>query len=212
MTEKNKNNDFSEPFTNSAGGMDLEKKEQKQVKKPLQEYHTANPNLTERFEFRSIRKSETEQAVLIEQICFPPNEACSEKSMKDRIIKAPELFLVAVDRETDKIAGFLNGLATNEAVFRDEFFTDEELHDPDGKNIMLLGLDVLPEYRRQGLGRELMYQYFRRERENGRRLVILTCLQSKVAMYQRMGFHDEGISNSSWGGEEWHEMSRAIGM
>lgn len=39
----------------------------------------------------------------------------------------------------------------------DEFFTNAGLHNPDGKNIMLLGLDVLPEYRKQGLGRELMY-------------------------------------------------------
>lgn len=37
----------------------------------------------------------------------------------------PELFLVAVDKETGKIAGFLNGPATNEIRFRDEFFADE---------------------------------------------------------------------------------------
>ena len=105
----------------------------------------------DKFEFRNIYKEEVEQAVLIEQICFPPNEACSEKNMKDRIEKAPELFLVAVDKETGKIAGFLNGLATKENVFRDEFFTDAGLYDPHGKNVMLLGLDVLPEYRGQGL-------------------------------------------------------------
>lgn len=167
--------------------------------------------LTDRFEFRSIRPDEAEQAVTIEQICFPPNEACSEKHMKDRIAKAPELFLVAVDKETGKLAGFLNGLSTNEYTFRDEFFTDADLYDPEGENVMLLGLDVLPEYRRQGLGRELMCQYLRRERENGRRMVILTCLQSKVEMYKKMGFCDQGIANSAWGGEEWHEMSILAG-
>ena len=44
--------------------------------------------LEERFEFRNIRSDEAEQAVAIEQICFPPNEACSEKHMRDRIAKA----------------------------------------------------------------------------------------------------------------------------
>ena len=39
--------------------------------------------LEERFEFRNIRSDEAEQAVAIEQICFPPNEACSEKHMRD---------------------------------------------------------------------------------------------------------------------------------
>ncbi len=166
--------------------------------------------MTDRYEFRSINKDEVYEAVSIEQICFPPNEACSEKDMKDRIERLPELFLVAVDKKTGKIAGFLNGLATDESLFRDEFFTDAGLHNPDGKNIMILGLDVLPQYRMQGLGRELVNRYVRRERKNGRRMVILTCLEEKVKMYEKMGFCDKGISGSSWGGEEWHEMSRYI--
>lgn len=170
----------------------------------------SDKNLTERFEFRSIFKNEADQAVIIEQICFPPNEACSEKDMKDRIDKASELCLIAVDKTTGKIAGLLNGLATDEEVFRDEFFTNAELYEPSGKNIMILGLDVLPEYRMQGLGRELVSQYIRRERDNGRRMIKLTCLESKVNMYKKMGFLDEGISNSVWGGEEWHEMSQII--
>jgi len=168
--------------------------------------------LTEKFEFRNIHEDEAEQAVVIEQICFPPNEACSEKNMKERIARAPELFLVAVDKKTGKVAGFLNGLATNESVFRDEFFINADLHEPNGENIMLLGLDVLPEFRGQGLARELMHQYLRRERENNRKIIILTCLKSKVEMYRKMGFLDKGISGSSWGGEEWHEMSQVIGI
>lgn len=175
-------------------------------------YNIADKDILERFEFRNIRPEEAEQAVTIEQICFPPNEACSEKHMKERIAKAPELFLVAVDRKTGKLAGFLNGLSTDEDSFRDEFFTDADLYNPMGKNIMILGLDVLPEYRMQGLGRELVFQYLRRERENGRKRVLLTCLDSKVKMYQKMGFIDHGISDSTWGGEEWHEMSCTIGI
>jgi len=177
-----------------------------------QEYLIADKDLTERFEFRSIHEDEADQAAAIEQVCFPSNEACSEKNMKERIARAPALFLVAIDKETGKIVGFVNGLATNEYVFRDDFFTNAGKHDPNGKNIMLLGLDVLPAYRKQGLGKELMYQYLRRERVNGRRMIILTCLQSKVKMYKKMGFQDEGISDSSWGGEKWHEMCQVIGI
>lgn len=168
--------------------------------------------IEEFFEFRNIRQDEAEQAAAIEQICFPPNEACSERSMRERIGKAPELFLVAVDKENGKIAGFLNGLATDESTFRDEFFTDAGLYDPNGKNVMLLGLDVLPEYRRRGLGRELVFQYLRREREKDRRMILLTCLKSKVKMYEKFGFIDRGIANSTWGGEEWHEMIFTLGM
>lgn len=168
-------------------------------------------SVIQKFEFRNIRPEETDQAVMIEQICFPPNEACSEEHMRERIEKAPELFLVAEEKESGKIAGFLNGLSTNEETFRDEFFTDADLYEPEGKNVMLLGLDVLPEYRGQGLARELVGQYRMRERKNGRDALILTCLQAKVEMYKRMGFCDRGIANSSWGGEQWHEMSCMTG-
>ncbi len=167
-------------------------------------------HISQKFTFRAIRPEEADRAVEIEQICFPPHEACSEKQMKDRIQAAPELFLVAVDRKTGELAGFLNGLSTDEEAFRDEFFTDASLYEPDGKTVMLLGLDVLPEYRGQGLARELMARYLRREREHGRKLVKLTCLDDKVAMYEKMGFVDEGLSGSVWGGEQWHEMSVAL--
>lgn len=160
----------------------------------------------ERFLFRDIRMNEKEEVTEIEQICFPPNEACSARSMKERVETAPELFLVAEDTETGKIAGFLNGLSTKETIFRDEFFTEIHLYDPAGENVMLLGLDVRPEYRRQGLAREIVRQYAEREKKNGRRRLVLTCLESKVEMYQKFGFRDLGMANSTWGGEVWHEM------
>lgn len=174
------------------------------------EKNLKNKNILEKFEFRNIRQEEIAQAIAIEQICFPPNEACSEKNMKDRIAAVPDLFLVAVDKKTGKLAGFLNGIATDENTFRDEFFTDAGLHQPDGRNIMLLGLDVLPDFRGQGLGRELVFQYLRRERDRGRCEILLTCLKEKVRMYEKFGFIDRGMANSAWGGEEWHEMSCSL--
>lgn len=164
----------------------------------------------EGFTFREIKREETEQAIAIERICFPPHEACSAKAMTERIIAAPELFLVAVDDKTGKIAGFFNGVATDEDSFRDEFFTDIGLHSADGKHVMLLGLDVLPEYRRQGLAKSIVEKYAERERTKGRQALILTCLEEKVEMYKKMGFADRGIANSSWGNEEWHEMCYRI--
>ncbi|MCI9319989.1 MAG: GNAT family N-acetyltransferase [Lachnospiraceae bacterium] len=168
--------------------------------------------MNERFEFREIRSEEADQAAAIEQICFPPNEACSESRMKERVQAAPELFLTAVDRETGRLAGFLNGLSTNEYSFRDEFFTDITLHDPLGRNIMLLGLDVLPEYRGQGLAKEIVYQYLRREWERDRKMLILTCLKSKIKMYEKMGFRNCGVAGSSWGGEQWYEMNYVLNI
>ncbi|MCD8379263.1 MAG: GNAT family N-acetyltransferase, partial [Lachnospiraceae bacterium] len=75
-----------------------------------------------------------------------------------------------------------------------------------GENVSLLGLDVLPQYRGQGLAREIVRRYALREKERGRKSLILTCLPQKVGMYEKMGFHNEGISASFWGGEQWYEM------
>ena len=165
-----------------------------------------NAELHRRYDFRNVRPEEADEVAKIEAICFPPNEACSYERMTERAIAAPELFLVAVERETGKIAGFLNGLSTEETAFRDEFFTDISLYKPDGKNVMLLGLDVLPEYRRQGLATEIMYQYLTREQKNNRKTIYLTCLDNKVEMYEHMGYKNDGIANSTWGGEEWYQM------
>ena len=90
-------------------------------------------NNMDRFEFRCIRPEETQQAIEIEQICFPPNEACSPKSLTERIKATAETFLVAEDKETGKLAAFLNGVPTDEEAFRDEFFTDISLSNPEGK-------------------------------------------------------------------------------
>ena len=167
-------------------------------------------SIFDKFEFRSIKSDEAGQAAKIEQICFPPNEACSEEHIRERVAEAPELFLVAVDKQTGRLAGFLNGLATNEQKFRDEFFLDVSLFEPDGKNVMLLGLDVLPDYRRQGMAKELVSQYASREKKNGRDTLTLTCLDAMVEMYKKMGFVDNGMADSTWGGEEWHEMAYNI--
>lgn len=167
-------------------------------------------HLTERFLFRSICPEEIEKAIIIEQTCFPPHEACSPKAIRERVGAAGELFLVAIHKETGEMAGFLNGVSTSEERFRDEFFTDISLYEPEGANVMLLGLDVLPSYRGQGLAGAIVDEYCRREKAKGRKSLHLTCLEDKVAMYLKFGFTDLGMADSTWGGEEWHEMVRML--
>lgn len=188
----------------------LTEKGRQKARQLLRQLDVEDTQLYERFEFRTIRQEEAEEAAEIEAVCFPPNEACSREHMLDRVKAAPELFLVAIDRINGRMAGFLNGVATNESRFRDDFFTNASLHDPQGTTVMLLGLDVLPEYRGQGLARELVFNYCRKEQEKGRLGLVLTCLAQKVKMYTKLGFRDLGEAESNWGGEKWHEMSIAL--
>ncbi len=126
--------------------------------------------------------------------------------MTARIKAAGDFFQVAIDRETGKIAGFLNGIATDEYAFRDDFFTDPANHNPNGENVMIAGLVVRPEYRKMGLARALVEHYRKREKARGRKRLVLTCLDEKVGMYLDFGFRDLGESGSVWAGEKWHEM------
>ena len=52
----------------------------------MQEQMKGNSSILKRFEFRDIRQEEADQAVLIEKICFPPNEACSENWCDSRVV------------------------------------------------------------------------------------------------------------------------------
>lgn len=167
-----------------------------------------NANLEEQYLFRLIRPEEIGQTAQIERICFPPNEICTEEQMRNRIMRSQDLFFVAEDRSSGKLAGFINALPTDEETFRDDFFKDMELFDPKGKNLMLLGLEVLPEHRMKGIARRLMeiVQDALRKRSGDAGIAVLTCKEEKVPMYRKMGFKDLGISGSDWGGSVWHEM------
>ena len=185
----------------------MTEKGRERARELLKEMGIKDKPIYEQFEFRNIKPEEADEAADIESACFSPEEACSRKHIKERIEAASDFFLVAIDKETGKMAGFLNGLATDENRLRDEFFTDASLHDPNGRNVILAGLSVLPRYRHMGLARELMFNYCRIQEERGTRNMILTCVGGKVKMYEKMGFHDLGQSASMWGGHPWHEMS-----
>ncbi|MEG2296948.1 MAG: DUF6429 family protein, partial [Clostridium sp.] len=94
----------------------------------LQKYGFTDKEMNCKYEFRYIHLDEAEQAADIEQICFPSNEACSREMMKDRIKVASDFFLAAIDKETENIAGFLNGIITDEYSFRDELCFEHMMH------------------------------------------------------------------------------------
>ena len=162
--------------------------------------------LFEHFEFCTVREDEAEEVSEVEAACFPPGEACTPERMKERISAAKDIFLVVKDKAAGSIIGFVNGIATNDTELKDQFYTDASLHDTDGKNVMICSVCVLPEYRKQGIAREMICEYCRRESARNRKKLILTCKKEKVRMYEKFGFVDMGTSDSSWGGTSWNQM------
>ncbi len=167
-------------------------------------------NLKEQYDFRYIKPEEAEEACDIEEECFPGAEYCSREEITERVVKTPESFFVAADRETGRLAGFLTYIATDEEAVKDDFFTHPECFRPEGKNAVILGLDIRPSYQHRGIGKALMREFCELKRQEGKKRIILTCHEDKIPMYERMGFRNLGISGSVWGGEVWNEMDKSL--
>ncbi|MDY5022566.1 MAG: GNAT family N-acetyltransferase [Blautia sp.] len=161
-------------------------------------------------EYRNVHADEAEAATAVETACFPANEACTLPIMKERVRLAPELFMTATDKDNGEMVGFITAIATDEHHLRDDFFTETSLHNPEGKYMMILSLAVLPEYQRQGIARALMEELLKGQMGTKRKAAVLTCVPANVELYKKMGFSDQGVSDSAWGGELWHEMTFSL--
>ena len=155
----------------------------------------------------NIRNAKIQEGPLlahIEGVCFPPAEAASREQVLERIQVFSENFFVA---ELDGVVvGFINGANTDSPVLPDEMYHDVSLHRPEGDYQTVFGLNVLPEYRRQGIGEQLVRHYVEAARERGRKGVILTCKEQKIHFYEKIGFSCRGVAESSHGGAVWYAM------
>ena len=157
---------------------------------------------------RNIHPADLDAVTAIEAACFPPEEAAPRQSFQERIAAFPDSFFVA---ETNgKIIGFINGCATNSPAIYDEMFHDTAHHQPDAENLAIFGLDVLPEYRNQGVAAELMKHFIGQAQKTGRRKVILTCKAALIPYYQSFGYLNDGKSASNHGGAQWFDMTLAF--
>ena len=153
---------------------------------------------------RTAVSEDLDQVTAIEAVCFPKAEAADRASFAHRLATFPDSFFVAV--HDGKINGFVNGCVTNEKTIRDEMYEDSSLHDPKGAYQSIFGLDVLPEYQRQGIAAKLMEQMIRDAKERGRKGLILTCKDRLIHYYEKFGYKNKGVSQSVHGGVVWYDM------
>lgn len=153
---------------------------------------------------RTAVSEDLDQVTAIEAVCFPKAEAADRASFAHRLATFPDSFFVAV--HDGKIIGFVNGCVTNEKTIRDEMYEDSSLHDPKGAYQSIFGLDVLPEYQRQGIAAKLMEQMIRDAKDRGRKGLILTCKDRLIHYYEKFGYKNKGVSQSVHGGVVWYDM------
>lgn len=153
---------------------------------------------------RNAAPQDVEEIIRIEAVCFPPAEAAQPDDVRARFAAFPENFFVF--EKDGRIAGFINGCTTDAPELPDALYHDASLHRPDGAYQTVFGLDVLPEYRKNGIGGQLIRHYVATARARGKKGVVLTCKDHMIRFYERAGFTCKGVSASSHGGAKWNDM------
>jgi ribosomal protein S18 acetylase RimI-like enzyme len=153
---------------------------------------------------RNATMKDLEKIVLIEATCFPAAEAAKEQALRERLeIYSKGFFVGEIDGE---VIGFVNGGSTDDTEIKDAFFDSMDLHKDDGKNLVIFGLDVHPNYQRQGLARKMMNNFIEFAKLENKSSVILTCKDHLIKYYETFGYVNLGVSSSVHGGAKWYDM------
>lgn len=153
---------------------------------------------------RNVTEHDLDACYRVELRCFPPSEAAPRERIGKRIRVFPEGFFVA---ELDgTVIGFVNGSSTNKEDVTDQAFKEMADHDPYGRNIVVIALAVVPEFRKKGIARKLMLRFIEESKRLEKQKIMLICKSDLVDYYRAYGFIDAGESASTYGGSKWHDM------
>ena len=157
---------------------------------------------------RTATYADWQKVAEIEAICFPAAEAASPEAIQERLAVYPDGCLIAELKQ--KIIGFINGGATNDHLVEDAFYASMDLHNKDGENMVVFGLDVLPNHQHKGVARQLMNAYITFGRKENKSAILLTCKAHLCDYYASFGYDNLGKAESTHGGAEWYEMRLAL--
>lgn len=155
----------------------------------------------------TIRQGRAEDAAALAKVeaeCFPAAEAATAEEIGERLSVYPTHFLLLY--RDGKLAGFIDGMATDEKDLRDEMYEKASLHNEKGAWQMIFGLNTIPAFRREGCAGRLIEAFKKQAKEEGRKGMVLTCKDRLVHYYAGFGFKNEGVSHSTHGHVVWYQM------
>lgn len=153
---------------------------------------------------RHATAADLEALTALEALCFPAAEAADRTSLARRLAAYPEHFWLLEEHGT--LISFVNGMVTNEPNLTDLMYEDASLHNPAGQWQMIFGVDTHPAWRCRGYAAQTLCAAIEDTRAAGRAGLVLTCKNHLRPYYAKFGFVEEGISDSTHGGVQWHQM------
>ena len=144
----------------------------------------------------------------IEAASYPPAEGASRQSIAGRVAVYPDCFWLL--DEGGEVKAFVNGFVTDMPDLTDEMYDDPHLHTPKGAWQMIFSVVTAPAHRHEGCASRVLRQVCADAKAAGRKGIVLTCKERLVDFYARLGFVDEGLSESTHGNVVWHQMRLAL--
>jgi ribosomal protein S18 acetylase RimI-like enzyme len=157
---------------------------------------------------RNVQPQDLDECYIVEISGFPPEEAATRETIQLRIDMFPQGFYVA--ESGGKVIGMVNGASINKDDISDEELKQLIGHDANGRNMVIFALAVLPEFQKRGIAKQLMLRFVEEARKNKKEKILLMCKEYLIAYYQGLGFVHAGVSRSTHGGAEWHEMRLSL--
>ncbi len=154
---------------------------------------------------RNAGMEDLDDITAVEAVCFPEAEAAKREDLLERLSVYPNHFWLLCD-DHGKLIGFVNGMVTDEADLTDEMYENAAMHKENGSWQMIFGVNTIPEYRRRGCAEKLLLQAISDAKEQGRKGLVLTCKDKLIHYYAKLGFVNEGISQSVHGNVVWYQM------
>lgn len=155
-------------------------------------------------EIRTATMDDLQAVAAVEAECFPAAEAATEVEFAQRLRYYGNHFWLMFEGE--KLIAFVDGFVTDEADLTDEMYEKAELHNEDGAWQMIFGVNTIPSHRRHGYAGQLIQRAIEDARVQGRKGLVLTCKDRLVPYYEKFGFKNEGVSDSTHGNVVWYQM------
>ena len=155
---------------------------------------------------RQARFSDLDRIIEIELENFSLEEAIPRSVFEAHLREIQTSFLVA--EKEGRILGYIEGPVVPHRYLDDQSFTEEikdYSHKPGGY-ISVNCLSIAKEAQALGVGKRLLKALKEVALEHEREGINLTCHDYLIAYYEKHGFVNEGISQSSFAGETWYDM------
>jgi ribosomal protein S18 acetylase RimI-like enzyme len=157
---------------------------------------------------RNVMMKDLPDLVIIEQICFPIEEAATEEAFKQRIQKIPDSFFVA--EENGVIVGLVNGPVIQTKFITDDLFEEIKPNPPSGGHQTVLGVAVTPHFQTRGVATALLKHFEKNAIQRKRESITLTCKEDLIRFYENLGYRNMGVSKSEHGGVTWYNMIKKL--